>query len=148
MKHGNAAIILSVTAALVLVSSGGVMVANAQVTYPQTGALVGYGGQIFGLADVTTDGHKTDINIATDYLPPSGKVYEAWLVDGNYYASGYPLSLGQLDAKGNLKFSENMVNSLTYTDIMVTVEPDNDKDPKPAWSQAVAAYYLAPPFGQ
>ena len=82
MKHVIGAIILSVTAAVVLTLGGGMMVAHA-VTYPQTGALVGYGGQIFGLADVSTDGHKTDINIATDYLPPSGKVYEAWLVDGN-----------------------------------------------------------------
>ena len=31
---------------------------------------------------------------------------------------------------------------------MVTMEPRNDLDPKPAWSNAVGAYYLAPPFGK
>ena len=34
------------------------------------------------------------------------------------------------------------MNAYTYTDIMVTVEPTDDKDPKPAWSQTVAAYDL------
>lgn len=32
--------------------------------------------------------------------------------------------------------------------LMVTLEPENDKDPKPAWSQSVAVYRLIPPFGQ
>ena len=148
MKKGTSVIVLSIIAAVILVSTGGGMKIASAVDYTQTGALVGYGGQIFGLADVTTDGHNTQINVATDFLPPAGKTYEVWLVDGNYYASGYPLSLGQLDSSGNLKFSENMVNSLTYTDIVVTVEPSDDKDPKPAWSNSVAAYWLAPPFGQ
>lgn len=148
MKQGTAAIVLSVIGAVILISIGGGMkVANA-VEQTQTGALVGYGGQIFGLMDVTSDGHKTTINIASDYLPPSGKTYEAWLVDGNYYASGYPLSLGQLDLAGNLKFTENMVNPYTFSDVVVTVEPMDDKDPKPAWSNSVGAYWLVPPFGQ
>ena len=148
MKKATSVIVLSIIGAVILISTGGGMkIANA-VDYTQTGALVGYGGQIFGLVDVTTDGHKSQINVATDFIAPSGKTYEAWLVDGNYYASGYPLSLGQIDSSGNLKFSENMVNSFTYTDILVTVEPIDDKDPKPAWSYSVAAYWLAPPFGQ
>ena len=33
------------------------------VDYTQTGALVGYGGQIFGLVDVTTDGHKSQMTL-------------------------------------------------------------------------------------
>jgi hypothetical protein len=148
MKQVTAGIVLSVIGAVILISIGGGMkVANA-VDSTQTGALVGYGGQIFGLVDVTSDGHKTQLNLATDYLPPSGKTYEAWLVDGNYYASGYPLSLGQFDVSGNLKFTEDMVNAFTYTDVIVTVEPSDDKDPKPAWSNSVAAYWLSPPFGQ
>jgi cellulase/cellobiase CelA1 len=75
-------------------------------------------------------------------------VFEAWLTDGNYAASGYPLSLGQFIRDGTLSYNENLVNSYTFTDITVTMEPRDDKDPKPAWSNAVGAYLLAPPFGQ
>ena len=148
MKHGFVTIFLSLIAAVVLFPiSGQLMHANA-VTPNQTGVFVGYGGQIFGLVDVSSDGHQTEIASSTNFVPPSGKVFEAWMVDGNYGASQYPLSLGQFAPGGKLKFDENMVNAYTYTDIVVTLEPDNDKDPKPAWSQSVAAYWLAPPFGQ
>ena len=148
MKHWVTAIILSVTATAMLLSTGGGMNTASAVSIAQTGALIGYGGQIFGLVDVVSDGHQTDVKVATNYVPPSGKTYEVWMVDGNYYASGYPLSLGQIDSSGKLKFTENMVNAFTYTDIIVTVEPSDDKDPKPAWSQSVGAYWLTPPFGQ
>ena len=70
------------------------------------------------------------------------------MVDGNYAASGYPLSLGQISPTGTLKYNENLVYAPTYTDLVVTLEPQNDKDPKPAWSQSVAAYWMGPPFGQ
>jgi hypothetical protein len=69
------------------------------------------------------------------------------MVDGNYRASGYQLSLGQISPTGTLKYIESLICSPTYTDL-VTLEPENDKDSKPNWSQAVAAYWLAPPFGQ
>ena len=124
-----------------------VMEANAAMI-SQSGALLGYGGQIFGLVDVSTDNHEAKINVASDFLPPSGKVFEVWMVDGNYAASGYPLSLGQIAADGTLKYNENLVFAPTYTDLVVTLEPENDKDPKPAWSQSVAAYWMIPPFGQ
>src|SRR5215208_5256782 len=75
----------------------------------QTGVLVGYGGQLFGVTDISTNGHAIELNIATDFLPPPGKVFEAWLVDGGGGASGYPLSLGQLFASGTLKFNGHMV---------------------------------------
>ena len=128
------------------------MQANAQgnVTSPmfsQSGVLVGYGGQIFGLVDVSTNDHRTKVNVASDFLPPSGKVFEVWMVDGNYRASGYPLSLGQISPDGTLTYNENLVYSPTYTDLVVTLEPQNDNDPKPAWSQSVAAYWMIPPFG-
>ena len=55
---------------------------------------------------------------------------------------------GQFVKDGTLQFDESLINSNTYTDIMVTMEPRNDLDPKPAWSNAVGAYYLAPPFGK
>jgi hypothetical protein len=56
-------------------------------------------------------------------VPHQDKVFEAWLVDGNYAASGYPLSLGQFIKDGSLSFNENLVNAYTYTDIAVTMEP-------------------------
>ena len=148
MKHGFVTIFLSLIAAVVLVPMGGqIMNANA-ATPNQTGVLVGYGGQVFGLVDVSSDGHQTEITSSTNFIPPSGKVFEAWIVDGNYAASQYPLSLGQFAPGGKLKFDENMVNAHTYTDVVVTLEPQDDKDPKPAWSQSVAAYWMPPPFGQ
>jgi hypothetical protein len=142
-------ITFSVIAGILLLNSQA-MQANAQgnTTISQTGALLGYGGQIFGLADVLTDDHLTKISITSGFIPPSGKVFEVWMVDGNYRASGYPLSLGQISSTGTLKYIESLVYSPTYTDLIVTLEPENDKDPKPNWSQAVAAYWLAPPFGQ
>lgn len=125
---------------------------NAQATstteQTQSGVLVGYGGQLFGLVDISTNGRTTEVNIATDFLPPPGKVFEAWLVDGGGGASGYPLSLGQLFTSGTLKFDEHMVNAYTYTDLIITVEPVNDLDPGGAWSQTVGAYLLASPFGK
>ena len=131
----------------IFLSNNHMMQANAAMV-SQSGALLGYGGQIFGLADVSTDNHKTKVNVVSDFLPPSGKVFEVWMVDGNYAASGYPLSLGQIAADGTLKYNENLVWAPTYTDLVITLEPQDDKDPKPAWSQSVAAYWLAPPFGQ
>jgi hypothetical protein len=125
---------------------------NAQATntkeQTQTGVLVGYGGRLFGLVHISTNGHTTEVNIASDFLPPPGKIFEAWLVDGGGGASGYPLSLGQLFKSGTLKFNEHMVNAYTYTDLIVTLEPTNDLDPGGAWSQTVAAYLLAEPFGK
>lgn len=125
---------------------------NAQATstteQTQSGVLVGYGGQLFGLVDISTNGRTTEVNIATDFLPPPGKVFEAWLVDGGGGASGYPLSLGQLFTSGTLKFDEHLVNAYTYTDLIITVEPVNDLDPGGAWSQTVGAYLLASPFGK
>jgi len=142
-------IAFSIIAGVLLLNSQAMQVdALGNTTATQSGALLGYGGQIFGLADVSTDDHWTKINIASNFLPPSGKVFEVWMVDGNYAASGYPLSLGQISPTGTLKYNENLVYAPTYTDLVVTLEPQNDKDPKPAWSQSVAAYWMIPPFGQ
>lgn len=144
-----AVITVSVVAGMLLLNNQS-MQANAQgnATASQSGALLGYGGQIFGLVDLSTNDHWTKINIASDFLPPAGKVFEVWMVDGNYAASGYPLSLGQISPTGTLKYNENLVYAPTYTDLIVTLEPQNDKDPKPAWSQSIAGYWMIPPFGQ
>jgi hypothetical protein len=149
MKFGIIAVLLTSVIGLALIS---LPFENAQATntkeQTQTGVLVGYGGQLFGIVDISTNGHTTEVNIASNFLPPPGKVFEAWLVDGGGGASGYPLSLGQLFLTGTLKFNEHMVNAYTYTDLIITLEPVNDVDPGGAWSQTVGAYLLANPFGK
>ena len=143
-------VIVSLFAIAGLTSTGQIAFAShtSGAMLGQTGALVGYGGLLFGIVDVDTNGHITDVRLATDFLSPEGEVFEVWMVDGNAGASGYPLSLGQIFQDGTLDFSQHMVNSHTYTDIIVTLEPINDLDPKPAWSRTVAANLLAPPFGK
>jgi hypothetical protein len=129
--------------------SGSGQIATAQEGMDtQQGVLIGYGGQPFGVVNVASNGHTMRVSAVTDLVPNPDMVFEAWLVDGNYRASGYPLSLGQFIKDGSLAFDENMVNSFTYTDVMITMEPRNDLDPKPAWSNAVGAYYMAVPFGK
>jgi hypothetical protein len=149
MKFGIIAVLITSVMGLALIS---MPFENAQATnttvQTQTGVVVGYGGQLFGLADISSNGHTTEVSIATDFLPPPGKVFEAWLVDGGGGASGYPLSIGQFFSSGTLKFDEHLVNAYTYTDLIVTLEPVNDKDPGGDWSQNVGAYLLATPFGQ
>ena len=145
--------VFAVIAALSVVgisSSSTVSVAYAQSeqTQCQTGALIGYYGTIFGLANVCTNGHRIDVDIATNYIPQPGKVFEAWLVDDYYGGSGYALSMGKISKSGTLGFDEDMTNALTYTDIIITLEPDNDLSPSAAWSDAVAQTWLLPPFGQ
>ena len=58
----------------------------------QNGVILGYGGQVFGAVNVASNGHSIKISAVTDLVPHQDKVFEAWLVDGNYAASGYPLS--------------------------------------------------------
>jgi hypothetical protein len=139
--------VLALGGVMFVTGSGNIAVAQQGVD-SQQGVLIGYNGQIFGVVNVASNGHTTRVDTVTDLAPNPDMVFEAWLVDGNYAASGYPLSLGQFIKDGTLQFDENLVNSNTYTDIMVTMEPRNDLDPKPAWSNAVGAYYLAPPFGK
>ncbi len=149
MKFSIVAVLITSVIGVTLIS---LPFENAQATstteQTQTGVVVGYTGQPFGVADISTNGRTTEVAIATDFLPPPGKVFEAWLVDGGGGASGYPLSLGQLFSSGTLKFDEHLVNAYTYSDLIITVEPANDKDPGGAWSQTVGAYVLASPFGQ
>jgi hypothetical protein len=141
------AFVLAFGGSLCVIGSNQIAVAQEGMG-SQQGVLIGYGGQTFGVVNVASNGHTTRVDAVTDLVPNPDMVFEAWLVDGNYAASGYPLSLGQFIKDGTLQFDENLVNSNTYTDIMVTMEPRNDLDPKPAWSNAVGAYYLAPPFAK
>jgi hypothetical protein len=140
-----------VAAALSLVGTSSFLAdayAQSERTQCQTGALIGYGGTIFGLANVCTNGYTINVDLATNYLPQSGKVFEAWLVDDAYQGSGYALSMGKILASGTLGFQEIMTNAKTYTDIVITQEPANDLSPLASWSNSVAQTWLLPPFGQ
>jgi hypothetical protein len=151
MRLSVIAAVMLTTLALLVVSSVLVKAyAQSAQTKPikcQTGALIGYGGTIFGLADVCTNGNLIDVDITTNYIPQPGKVFEAWLVDDLSKGSDYALSMGKILNSGSLRFQEVMNNAITYTDIVVTQEPAGDLSPLPSWSNAVAQTWLLPPFG-
>jgi hypothetical protein len=113
----------------------------------QTGALIGYGGTIFGLANVCTNCTAIDVDIASNYLPQSGKVFEAWLVDDTHTGPGYALSMGKFTNSGIPTFYKIMNNAKTYTDIVITQESANDLSTLASWSNSVAQTWLIPPFG-
>jgi hypothetical protein len=137
------------TTLALLVSSSALVKAYAQFEpiKCQTNALIGYGGSIFGLANVCTNGNKINIDISTNYVPHSGKVFEAWLIDDGPKGSGYFLSMGKLLNSGILHFNQVMNNATTYTDIVITQEPAGDLSPLASWSNSVAQTWLLPPFG-
>jgi len=122
--------------------------AQAELTKCQTGALIGYGGTIFGAANVCTNGYTINVDLSTNYLPKEGWVFNAWLVDDNYEGSGYPLVMGKVLDSGTLSFDEIQTNARTWTDIVVTQQPADSLSPLPSWSNSVAQTWLAPPLGQ
>lgn len=136
MRLSVIAAVMLTTLALLVVSSVLVKAyAQSAQTKPikcQTGALIGYGGTIFGLADVCTNGNLIDVDITTNYIPQPGKVFEAWLVDDLSKGSDYALSMGKILNSGSLRFQEVMNNATTYTDIVVTQEPAGDLSPLPS----------------
>jgi hypothetical protein len=144
----NTAILLMTVVGLTI---GSFSFQNVQAQNPitcQTNALIGYGGIIFGVANVCTDGYTINVDLATDYLPNKDWVFNAWLVDDQAGGSGYSLVMGKVLESGTLQFSEVMTNARTYTDIVVTQQPADSLSPLPSWSNSVAATWLAPPFGQ
>jgi hypothetical protein len=54
------------------------------------------------------------VAVTSGFIAPSGKVFKVWMADGNYRASGYPLSLGQISPTGTLKYIESLVYSHIY----------------------------------
>lgn len=102
-----------------------------------------FGGDVVGSFEIEWDGIELEIEAEVDISPPSGYVFEGWLVDAG--GTGYKLSLGQLE-DGELEFEQNMVNPFTYTFLVITMEPANDLDPNPG--PAVAGANLPSPFGQ
>ena len=119
----------------------------AQVS-SQTDIIVGPNAEVFGFVDIQSDGHSLNIDGLANYLPPSGQVFEVWLLDAGYGTSGYPLSIGQIRNDLTFSYEAYLVNPYTYTDVFVTVEPENDPDPKPAYSITVGAAPLNVPFGK
>jgi hypothetical protein len=148
MQIGIVAIVVTATLSIALMTPSFDNVRAQEPTTCQTNALIGYGGIIFGIANICTNGYTINVDLATNYQPPDGKVFEAWLVDDNSVGSGYALSMGKILESGTLSFNEIMVNAKTYTDILVTAEPEDDLSPLTAWSDSVASTWLAPPFGQ
>lgn len=76
MQLGVIAVLVLTTVALLLMSSVLVKVyaqtPQSEQSKPikcQTGALIGYGDTIFGLADVCTNGNLIDVDITTNYIP-------------------------------------------------------------------------------
>jgi hypothetical protein len=119
----------------------------AQVS-SQTDIIVGPNAEVFGFVDIQSDGHSLNIDGLANYLPPSGQVFELWLLDAGYGTSGYPLSIGQIRNDLTFSYEAYLVNPYTYTDLFVTIEPENDPDPKPAYSVTVGAAPLSVPFGK
>ncbi|MGA9318912.1 MAG: hypothetical protein WCD28_01320 [Nitrososphaeraceae archaeon] len=122
--------------------------AQVEATKCQTGALIGYGGTVFGVANVCTNGYTVNVDLATNYQPKEGWVFNAWLVDDSYEGSGYPLLMGKVLEQGTLSFNQIQTNARTWTDIVVTQQPANSLSPLPSWSNSVAQTWLTPPFGQ
>jgi hypothetical protein len=149
MQKGIIAIIVIAALALAIAPSALANVhAQAEAAKCQTGALIGYGGTVFGVANVCTNGYTINVDLATNYLPKEGWVFNAWLVDDNNEGSGYPLVMGKVLNSGTLSFDEIQTNARTWTDIIVTQQPADSLSPLPSWSNSVAQTWLAPPFGQ
>ena len=149
MQKGIIAITLIAALGLAIAPSALANVhAQAEATKCQTGALIGYGGTVFGVANLCTNGYTINVDLATNYQPKEGWVFNAWLVDDSYEGSGYPLVMGKLLIQGTLSFDEIQTNARTWTDIVVTQQPADSLSPLPSWSNSVAQTWLVPPMGQ
>ena len=139
----------TISALLIFMAFGTIPIQSgyAQVS-SQTDIIVGPNAEVFGFMDIQSDGHSLNIDGLANYLPPSGQVFEVWLLDAGYGTSGYPLSIGQIKNDLTFSYEAYLVNPYTYTDMFVTIEPENDPDPKPAYSVTVGAAPLNVPFGQ
>jgi len=104
----------------------------------------GFTNEKIGTGSIDNNANKTSITSDITVKAKPDKAFEGWLVDAG--GSNYKLSLGKYDDKGNLQFSENMVNPYTYKQYIVTEEPLNDVDPNPA--NTIGGTDLPPPFGQ
>jgi hypothetical protein len=149
MRASKIITIGTIFALLIFVAFGTVPIQSgyAQAS-DQTDIIVGPNAEVFGFVDLKSDGHSLDIKGLANYLPPQGQVFEVWLVDAGYRTSGYPLSIGQIKDDLTFSYDAYLVSPYTYTDLFVTLEPENDPDPKPAYSRTVGAAPLDVPFGK
>jgi hypothetical protein len=138
----------TIFALLIFVAFGTVPIQSgyAQKTN-QTNIIVGPTAEVFGFADINSDGHSLSIKGLANYIPPEGKVFEVWLFDGSG-GSGFAHDIGQIKDDLTFSYDAYLVNPYTYTDLFVTIEPENDPDPKAADSQTVGVSPLNLPFGQ
>src|SRR5918995_3071117 len=117
---------------------------SLDLTTPTTGNM--YGGEKKGSIDFSFQNNNVIGTAKMNEQPANGKVYEGWFEDKGD-ASGYSLSVGKFKENENtLALNQTMVNPYTYTVFFVTVEPVDDRDPKPA--DVVVAAKLPIPFGQ
>src|ERR671913_1143671 len=117
---------------------------SLDLTTPNAGNM--YGGDKKGSIDFSFQNNNVIGTAKMNEKPANGKVYEGWFEDKGD-ASGYSLSVGKFKENENtLALNQTMVNPYTYTVFFVTVEPVDDRDPKPA--DVVVAAKLPIPFGQ
>src|SRR5215210_8623585 len=117
-------------------------------TIDQSDIIVGPNAEVFGFANIKSDGHSLSIKGTSNYIPPEGKIFEVWLLDGGSAGSGYALNIGQIKEDLTFSYDAYLVDPFTYTDLFVTIEPENDPDPKPATSVTAGVNPLNLPFGQ
>ena len=139
----------TIFALLIFVAFGTVPIqlGYAQTT-DQTDIIVGPNAEVFGFTNIKSDGHSLSIKGAANYIPPEGTVFEVWLVDGGSVGSGFTQNIGQIKEDLTFSYDAYLVHPFTYTDLFVTIEPENDPDPKPATSVTVGVSPLNVPFGQ
>lgn len=101
------------------------------------------GGEKIGELSINTSNNVIKVSANLSNSPSIEKVYEGWLVDEG--GTAYNLSLGKFD-DNSLVFEQNMVNPYTYSQFVVTEEPENDPDPNAA--AAFGGVDLHTPFGQ
>jgi hypothetical protein len=87
-----------------------------------------FGGSAVGSYSAQVSGHLVTITASLSQPPPSGKVFEGWLVDPN---TSYKLSIGLLDGT-KLQFSQSMVNPAIYKVLVITIEDPVKTNPNPS----------------
>ncbi len=102
-----------------------------------------YGGEKKGTLMISSQDNNIKLQAQIDVAAPQDRVYEGWLEDAG--GSGYKLSLGEFD-NNELNFTQKMVNPYTYSQFVITEEPNDDADPN--GSDVAAGAKLESPFGQ
>jgi hypothetical protein len=103
----------------------------------------GFGDEKIGTVTLDATADTMTLNSNVTAKPGQDKVFEGWLVDSQ--GSNYKLSVGKFNG-ANLTFSQAMVNPFTYSQFIITEEPENDLDPNSA--PTYGGTDLRPPFSQ